>query len=67
VPISSNDQVDAQTVAQAVGATAASSNTAAVDGTDIVVLAVPYPAVTELAGALASALAGKVIVDLSNR
>ncbi len=66
VVISSSDRVDAQTVATAVGATAAATNELAVAGADLVILAVPYPAEPELAAALAPALTGKVVVDVSN-
>ena len=66
VVISSSDQVDAQSVASAVGATAAATNELAVSGADLVVFAVPYPAEPELATNLASALTGKIVVDVTN-
>ncbi|WNM25843.1 NAD(P)-binding domain-containing protein [Demequina capsici] len=43
----------------------AESGTAAIDG-DIVVLAVPYPAVDSIIAARSEALAGKIVVDITN-
>ena len=66
VTISSNDPEDAATTAQATGARAAPSNTAAVADAELVVLAVPYPALAPLVRDLGDALAGKVVIDPSN-
>ena len=49
------------------GATAAANNQEAVSGADLVVLAVPASAFDTLAGELGSQIAGKVVVDVSNR
>jgi predicted dinucleotide-binding enzyme len=53
-------------VAAATGALAASSNTAAVEGADLVVLAVPAGAVAGVAAELAGVLDGTPVVDATN-
>jgi 8-hydroxy-5-deazaflavin:NADPH oxidoreductase len=53
--------------AKQLGATAASSNADAVSDADVVVLAVPATALDSVATEIASDLAGKVVVDVSNR
>ena len=52
--------------AGAVGARAADSNTAAVEGAQVVVLAVPGTSAAAVAGELAPALDGAVVVDATN-
>ncbi|MFE9923826.1 NADPH-dependent F420 reductase [Streptomyces sp. NPDC005774] len=51
---------------EASGADVASADEGAVADSDIVVLALPYPAGRDVAAAWAGALAGKVVVDISN-
>ncbi|MEF9906832.1 NADPH-dependent F420 reductase [Streptomyces sp. P9-A2] len=51
---------------EASGADVASADEGAVADSDIVVLALPYPAGRDVATAWAGALAGKVVVDISN-
>jgi predicted dinucleotide-binding enzyme len=53
--------------AKELGATAAPSNADAVSDADLVVLAVPATALDSVASELADDLAGKVVVDVSNR
>jgi 8-hydroxy-5-deazaflavin:NADPH oxidoreductase len=53
--------------AKKLGATAAPTNADAVSDADLVVLAVPAAAIDSVASELASDLAGKVVVDVSNR
>lgn len=53
--------------ARELGTGAASSNADAVDGADLVVLAVPVTALDSIVKELNSKLAGKVVVDVSNR
>jgi NADPH-dependent F420 reductase len=67
VIVSSNDPEDASQVATATGATVALSNRDAAARAEIVVLAVPATALETLAAELSDVLAGKVIVDVSNR
>jgi predicted dinucleotide-binding enzyme len=67
VTISDNDPQEAQGLAQATGARAADSNRAAVAGAQIVIFAVPYPAVEGIVRDLGAALDGKTVVDVTNR
>jgi len=53
--------------AKAVGAQAAKTNKEAIDTADLVVLAVPAQALGQIATEEGNALAGKVVVDVSNR
>ena len=57
----------AREAASALGASAAKTSADAVAGADLVVLAVPTTALDSVATALADDLAGKVVVDVSNR
>jgi predicted dinucleotide-binding enzyme len=57
----------AAAAARELGTRAASSNADAVDSADLVVLAVPVTALDSIAQELNSKLAGKVVVDVSNR
>lgn len=64
VQLLARDLTRTQEAAQASGATAGTVGDP-ITG-DVVVLAVPYPAVAEVLGAYGSALAGKVVVDPTN-
>jgi predicted dinucleotide-binding enzyme len=66
VVLSASDPSSAQRAAAKTGATAVDSNVEAVDGADLVVLAVPGGAVAGIAAELAEVLAGKVVVDATN-
>ena len=67
VTLSATTPASAQAAAQQVGATAAQSNASAVDGADIVILAIPYGAAGEqVAEEIREGVAGKTIVDVSN-
>jgi NADPH-dependent F420 reductase len=66
VVLTANNAASAQETAAKTGATAATSNAAAVEGADLVVFAVPGAAVAGVAAELAEALAGKVVVDATN-
>jgi 8-hydroxy-5-deazaflavin:NADPH oxidoreductase len=66
VTLSSAKGDSAITAAQQSGARAAASNREAVEGADVVILAVPYTAVDEILGEVGAALAGKVLVDATN-
>jgi predicted dinucleotide-binding enzyme len=57
----------ARAAATSLGATAAQSTADAVAGADLVVLAVPSTALASVATEIADDLAGKVVVDVSNR
>jgi NADPH-dependent F420 reductase len=66
VVLSANSPASAQQTAAKVGSAAAGSNLEAVDGAEVVVLAVPGSAVAGIAAELAGALIGKVVVDATN-
>lgn len=57
---------EAQQVAAEVGASSAESNVQAVADADIVILAVPYADLVEVADELREDLAGHVVIELSN-
>lgn len=67
VTISSKHVGNAQEAANTTNTQAAGSNKEAVEGADLVILAVPTDKVDEVVGALAPDLEGKVVVDVSNR
>jgi hypothetical protein len=67
VTISAATPEHAAEAATAVGARAAASNAEAISGAELVVLAVPVTALDAIAAELGSELAGKVVVDVSNR
>ena len=66
VAVSATTRENAEEAAAAAGARAAADNADAVNGAEIVVLAVPHAAVADIANELGPALAGKVVVDASN-
>jgi predicted dinucleotide-binding enzyme len=66
VVLTATDSLKAQAVAAEIGATAAASNTAAVQGAQLVVLAVPGSAAPAVAAEIAPVLAGAVVVDATN-
>lgn len=67
VTIAAPDAGDVERVASETGATAAPDNASAVEAAEIVILAVPYQALGDLASELGSHLEGKVVVDVTNR
>jgi 8-hydroxy-5-deazaflavin:NADPH oxidoreductase len=67
VVIASRDAEDAASAAAASGARIAPSNVAAVEGADVVIPAVYFPSLTEVAAEIATAAAGIPVVDVSNR
>lgn len=66
VTLSSSSGDSAIAAAQQFGARAAASNREAVDGADVVILAVPFPAVEQVLGEVGDQLTGKVVVDTTN-
>lgn len=66
VTVSSSSGDSAATVARETGATAAASNSEAVEGADLVIIAVPYMAVVDLLDEIGPQLAGKIVVDATN-
>ncbi len=67
VTISAKTEGHAAEVAQATGTGAANSNKDAIAGSDVVIFAVPGTAFDDLVTELGHDLAGKVVVDVSNR
>ena len=66
VVISAADPASAAKTAADTGATAAASNAEAVQGAEVVVLAVPHSAVAQVVANLGAALDGKTVVDATN-
>jgi len=66
VTVSSANGSTSAALARETGAKAAASNRAAVDGADLVVLAVPYMAIVDVLDEIGPALAGKIVVDATN-
>ena len=67
VTISASNPEHAREAAAATNSQAASSNKEAVEGADLIVLAVPADKVDEVVDALTPDLDGKVIIDVTNR
>jgi 8-hydroxy-5-deazaflavin:NADPH oxidoreductase len=67
VTLSATSPEHAQAAATQTGGRAAASNQQAVGSAQVVVLAVPYPAVDGVLAEVGEALAGKVLVDVTNR
>lgn len=67
VRISAHHPEHANAVAAKTGVRAAESNLEAIDGADVVVLAVPFSNARSLAAEIRDAVAGKPVVDASNR
>jgi 8-hydroxy-5-deazaflavin:NADPH oxidoreductase len=66
VTLSATNPEHAAAAAKATGATAAHSNTDAVKGAEIVIVAVPYDKLGEVFRGLGSAVDGKVVIDATN-
>ena len=66
VVFAGQDAGKTETVAEDAGASAVTTPREAVVGADIVVLAVPYAAVADVAREIAPVIAGKVVVDPTN-
>ncbi|HKF85290.1 MAG TPA: prephenate dehydrogenase/arogenate dehydrogenase family protein [Candidatus Limnocylindrales bacterium] len=66
VVFAGQDTAKAREVAAAAGATAAGTPRDAVAGADIVVLAVPYTALADVAAEIAPVAEGKIVIDPSN-
>lgn len=67
VTLSAKDPSHAQAKAKDTGARAAASAVEAVRDADVIILAVPSAALDEVADQLGDALAGKIVVDVTNR
>ena len=66
VTLAATDATKVQQAAAATGASAAASNAEAISDAELVVLAVPHPAVAGIAAELGHELRGKVVVDSTN-
>ena len=67
VTVSARHPEHAEGAARAAGAEAAPSNRSAIEGAEVVVLALPFTAVADVAREAGSACAGRVVVDATNR
>ncbi len=67
VVIASRDPEDAGSAAATTGSRIATSNAAAAAEADVVILAVPFSSAADVAAQIASAVAGKPVVDTTNR
>ncbi|MFL5674920.1 MAG: NADPH-dependent F420 reductase [Chloroflexota bacterium] len=67
VTITSRDVEHARAAADASGATPATSNQEAARGAALTVLAVPFASVPDIAAEIGDAVAGKVVIDATNR
>ncbi|GAC1670278.1 MAG: NAD(P)-binding domain-containing protein [Candidatus Limnocylindrales bacterium] len=67
VTISAAHADHAVDVANQTGATAVTTNAEAVNGADLIVLAVPAASIGQIAADLGASIDGKVLVDVSNR
>ncbi|HLY13401.1 MAG TPA: NADPH-dependent F420 reductase [Candidatus Limnocylindrales bacterium] len=67
VIITSRDPEDAGSVAVATGARVASTNAAAAAEAELVVLATPFSSAADVAREIATSVAGKPVVDVTNR
>lgn len=67
VTVTSADAASAQEVAGEVGVEAADSNKEAVQGAEVIVLAVPHAAVESILDDLGDGVDGKILVDVTNR
>lgn len=67
VVIASRDAADVATAAASSGARIATSNLAAIDGADVIIPAVYFPNLAEVATEIGTAAAGIPVVDVSNR
>jgi hypothetical protein len=66
VTLSARDAAKTLEVTRETGATAVADASEAVAGADVVVIAVPYGATAAVAAEIASAAAGKVVIDVTN-
>jgi predicted dinucleotide-binding enzyme len=66
VTLAARDVVQTENVASQIGATAAPTSAQAIKGAQVVVLAVPYTSLAEVAADIKSVVAGKVVIDVSN-
>jgi predicted dinucleotide-binding enzyme len=66
VTLSASDPVHATAAAKDTGAHAAASNVEAVNGADLVVIAVPYDRLGEVFSGLGTSVDGKVVIDATN-
>lgn len=66
VTVTADDPENATALAEKVGAKSASTNTEAVQGADVVALALPWGAVSDVVDEVGGSLDGKVVIDATN-
>ena len=67
VTIASRDPEDAGSVAAATGAIVSGSNVEAASGASVIVLAVPFDSVPDIASEIGGVVIGKIVIDATNR
>jgi NADPH-dependent F420 reductase len=67
VVVTSRTLPDAEKIAEEVGGRSVPSNSEAVQSAEVVILAVPFSAVAAIASDMTEELAGKVVIDVTNR
>jgi predicted dinucleotide-binding enzyme len=67
VTVSDSDPQEARAVADAAGATSASSNSQAIEGAEAVILAVPFASAEGIVRDAGRALDDKILIDVTNR
>jgi predicted dinucleotide-binding enzyme len=66
VVLAARDASETTTVAKSIGATTAATPVEAINGAQVVVLAVPYTSLAAVASEIADSVAGKVVIDVTN-
>jgi predicted dinucleotide-binding enzyme len=66
VTLAARDAVETETVAKQIGATSAATTLEALNGAQVVVLAVPYTSLPDVATEIKDKVNGKIVVDVTN-
>jgi predicted dinucleotide-binding enzyme len=66
VTLAARDVLETENIARSIGATTAATAPEALNGADIVVLAVPYTSLADVAAGIKDSVAGKVVIDVTN-
>ena len=66
VTLAARDAVATEAVAKSIGATAAANAPEALDGAQVVVLAVPYTSLADVAAEIQDSVGDKIVIDVTN-